>query len=181
MWKILDVILEMRTSDILVTPTSLPSDSVNRSAVLLSVAELNSLISFVKETSADKPGSRVPSDIFRNLVHNLTPIETPKRKDEDMTHHLNNSASSGSLQTSASKQKLKSVLMKSFDIGNSLGEGDVESSHSSAASNNGPGTDENQVLVISLGARETGELGLLSEQKVNLNYLTSKEWQFYRQ
>ncbi|OQV25779.1 GTPase-activating protein and VPS9 domain-containing protein 1 [Hypsibius exemplaris] len=163
-WKILDVILEMRTSDILVTPT-LPSDSLNRSAVLLSVTELNSLVSFVKETSADKPGSRVPSDIFRNLVHNLAPIEPPKKKEDDYAHaHLNGTV--GAMHTSASKQKLKSVLLKSLDIGNSLGEGDLVSSLSSSLDSSGVIAEENQVLVISLGARETGELGLLAEQKV---------------
>jgi hypothetical protein len=163
MWKILDVILEMRTSDILVTP-SLPSDSLNRSAVLISVAELNSLVGFVKETSADKPGSRVPSDIFRNLVHNLAPIEPPKRKEEE-SPQVNGSSG---MHTSASKQRLKSVLLKSLDMSGSLGDGSTEIDSSlSSMGNNGVLGEENQLLVISLGAREMGELGLLSEQKVS--------------
>lgn len=138
----------MRTSDILVTPATAP-DSLNRAAVFMSVSELNFLVSFLKDTSADKPGSRVPSDIFRNLVTNLPLVEPPRKRDSE----ISSSVSMSTLSTSASKTNLKAVLTKSFDAGNffqSESDGHDSSLGSTGSSANHNGNAKNTLLDLSL-------------------------------
>lgn len=168
MWKLLDQILEMRTSDIL-APRSMPPDCLKRSSVFMSVSELNFLVGFLKDTSADRPGSRVPSDIFRKLVIDLTPIEVPQPKE-------NGFSNGHSTPTDVSKTKLKHSLSKSFDVGRYLTEDNAVDSPTHMLAGHGENSSENQVMVISLGPKETEELGFLSEQKVMaLSKRTSKK------
>ncbi|XP_055338860.1 GTPase-activating protein and VPS9 domain-containing protein 1-like [Paramacrobiotus metropolitanus] len=148
-WKVLDRVVEMRTSDILMSP--LPSsDSVNRSSVFISLTELNFLIGFLKESSADRPGSRVASDIIRNLVNSLPVIEAPPKEETfgaaptpplEMKSKIHKSNSKHeALRSSTIEEKEKDLLEKYMMA--------------------------SEVMVVSLGPRECSELGFIPEQKV---------------